>query len=129
MSGKAKIENLTNAWYGYDVTSAGIAFLLGSWGILSIVGSLLGLGVSLFITYMIGRALRNRSSLTRVICIGASGLFTVLGTLSAGRATLSLLDSFSLTMVGMIAWSCVGIYMLGRSFMTLMSGDVKTYFR
>jgi hypothetical protein len=129
MSGRTKIEKLIHAWYGFDVTSAVVSFLVGSWGILSIVGSVIGLGISLFITWAIGRSLLGKSSLTRAILLIGSGLFTVTGTVGVARSSLYLFDSFSLSLVGMIAWSCVGVYMLGRSFLTLMNADVKAYFK
>ena len=129
MSGRAKIEKLTHAWYGYEVTSAVVSFLLGSWGLISIFFSAIGLFISLFITWAIGRSLLGRSGLMRGVLILLSGLFAVTGSLGVARTSLYLFDHFSFSLVGMLGWSCIGIYMMGRSFMTLMSGDVKAYFR
>lgn len=129
MSGKAKIEKLTHAWYGFDVTSAVVSFLLGSWGILSIVSGAIGLAISLFITWAIGRALLGRSSLMRLVLLFFSGLFTVTGILGVGRMTMMLFESFSLSLIGGIAWACVSVYMLGRSFTTLLDRDVRAYFK
>src|SRR5438105_711913 len=99
MTGRAKIEGLTNAWYGYVLTSAVLSFLAGSWGIFSIAGRLTGLGISLLIVWAIGRSLVKKSSLMRTVLLLVTAFCTITGVLGIGRATLYLFDSFSFSLV------------------------------
>ena len=79
MSGKAKIEGLTNSWYGFAVFSAICSVLMNGIGVWSITKGIVGLLFSWFITFLIGRALIKKSSLTRYLLILVSGLLTVFG--------------------------------------------------
>src|SRR5438046_2809825 len=85
MTGKAKIEGLTNSWYGFAVFSAISSLFIGGFGIFSIVLAVLGLLFSWIITFFLGRALVGKSSLVRVFLVLFSGLFMVLSGLGTAK--------------------------------------------
>lgn len=128
MSGKAKIEGLTNSWYGFAVFSAICGVLMNGIGVWSITKGIVGLLFSWFITFLIGRALIKKSSLTRYLLILLSGLLTVLGTIGAGKAAWAFVQSWQLATLAAAAYTAVVTWMNARSFRTLMDGSVKAYF-
>jgi hypothetical protein len=128
MTGKAKIEALTNSWYGFAVFSAITAVLadgIGLWSITKAVFWLLG---SWLVSFFIGRALVKKSSLVRTILILGSALFAVLGTVSVGRTAWTFLQSWEIGLLGTIAFSAISTWMNVKSFRTLTDPDVKAYF-
>ena len=127
MSRKAKIEGLTNSWYGFAVFSAICSVLMRGIGIFSIAIAIGGLLFSWFITFLIGRALIKKSSLTRFILIVFSGLFAVLGTIGTGKAAWSFIQSWQLSVLTYTAYTAVVAWMHARSFRTLMDSSVKQY--
>lgn len=127
MSGKAKIEGLTNSWYGFAVFSAICSVLMSGIGILSIALAIGGLLFTWFITFLIGRALIKKSSLTRYVLLLFSGLFAILGTIGTGKAAWSFVQSWQLGVFAYAAYTAVTTWMHARSFRTLMDGSVKQY--
>ncbi|MBX3260744.1 MAG: hypothetical protein KIS78_32160 [Labilithrix sp.] len=127
MTGKAKIEGLTNSWYGFAVFSAIYGVLMKGIGVFSIAGAVGGLLFSWFITFLIGRALVKKSSLTRLVLVFTSGLLTVLGTLSVGRMAWMFVQTWQFGVLASMAYATVGVWMQARSFRTLMDGSVKAY--
>lgn len=128
MTAREKIEKLTHAWYGFDVFSAVAGFVLGGIGIFSAMFSLVGLMVSLFITFWIGRSLLARSSFTRVALLVLGTLSMLLGMLSTGRLLWSFASEWSLGLLLWAGYTAVGVYMQARSINTLTDKTVKAYF-
>lgn len=128
MSGKAKIEGLTNSWYGFAVFSAVCSVLMSGIGILSIALAIGGLLFSWFLTFLIGRALIKKSSLTRFLLLFISGLVAILGTIGTGKAAWSFIQSWQLSVLAYGAYTAVSTWMHARSFRTLMDSSVKAYF-
>jgi len=128
MGGKAKIESLTNTWYGYAVFSAVCLLLQRGIGVFNIIWGALGLMVSWFFIFMWGRALRNKSSLARMILIGASGLLTLGGAYNAATASWAFVHAWELGLIITAAYSAVGSWMMAKSFRTLTDSSVKSYF-
>jgi hypothetical protein len=128
MSGKAKIESLTNSWYGFAVFSAIFSVFENGIGVFSIGGAVIGLIVSWILTYFIGRALVKKSGFTRGILLLLNGLFLVLGTLAVGKTTWMFVQTFQFSLLAAIAFTSVSTWMYGKSFRVLMDGSVKTYF-
>jgi hypothetical protein len=127
MTGKTQIETLTNTWYGFSVFSALYGLFMGGIGVFSLVGSLVGLGVSWLINFAIGRALLRRSSGTRLFLIVSTGLgtlFSVLGTFKAAQLFVHSWDLRVLVITG-YAVACTWIY--AKSCRTLLSRSVKAY--
>src|SRR5262245_15985221 len=125
---KSKIEGLTNTWYGYAVFSALFSVFENGIGIISLVGAAFGMIVSFIITYFIGRALINKSSLTRGLLILLSGVFGVLGTYATGKMALQFFGTWEFGLLAAVAYSSVSIYMNFKSFKTLMDSQVRAYF-
>lgn len=130
MSGKAKIEALTNAWYGYTLFAT-LAYLtsavVGS-GLFAFFTVPLVIGVSLFcffVNWAVGKLLLRRSGLTRVVVVVLSPIGILLGSLSAWQF-LSGRWSFGALVVGLVAAS--GAWMHLRSLRTLLDRNVKAYF-
>ena len=128
MSGKAKIESLTNSWYGFAVFSAIFAVFTNGIGVFSIGSAVFGMFVSWIVTFFIGRALVKKSGFTRGILLLLNGLFLVLGTLAVGKTTWSFVQTFQLSLLTGIGYSAVSTWMYGKSFRTLTDSSVKAYF-
>jgi len=127
MSGKAKIEGLTNAWYGFAVFSAVCSVFSNGIGIFSIGGAVIGLLISWTITFFLGRALVKKSGFTRALLLFLSGLFTLLGMLAVGRTTWMFVNTWQLSLLGTVGYSAVHVWMNARSFRTLIDSSVKAY--
>ncbi|MBX3202009.1 MAG: hypothetical protein KF894_27990 [Labilithrix sp.] len=127
MTGKAKIEGLTNSWYGFAVFSAVYALLMNGIGVFSLASAVCGMFFSWFITFLIGRALIKKSSLTRLVLLFLSGLLTILGTLGVGKAAWMFVQTWQLGVLASAAYATVGVWMQARSFRTLIDGSVKAY--
>lgn len=130
MTARAKIEGLTNSWYGFAVFSAICSFLSGesSIGFFGILFAAIGLLASWTLTWFIGRRLLAKSSLTRAILIVFSAISMILGTLSTGRQALAFIHSFELSILVAAIYSAVAAWMNAKSFRTLMDASVRSYF-
>lgn len=124
-----KIEQLTNAWYGFAVFTALYSVVTNGVGFFTLVWTTAGLLFSWFLTFLIGRALLRRSSLTRTLLLLVSALSTVLGALSAGRAGLNFVSSWELGVLLTGVYSAASMWMNAKSFRTLTDSSVKAYFR
>ncbi|GEM_PF-1350865 len=128
MSGRAKIETLTNSWYGFAVFSALYSIVLKGIGLFSIAGAILGLLVSWTVTFFIGRALLKKSSLVRTLLVIFSAVATIVGVLNVGRMTLAFVRSWELAILGSLVFASVSTWMNARSFRVLTHPSVKAYF-
>ena len=130
MDGKAKIEALTNAWYGYTLFA----------GLVNVVGALLGARVfgfvaipivvafsvfSLFVAWVIGRLLLNRSRLTRlvVLVLSAFGLL-----LNAGGMWRYAAGPWNVALVPTVLVMGSAMWMQLRTLRTLLDRRVTRYF-
>jgi hypothetical protein len=130
MHGKAKIQSLTNAWYGYTFLAALVNVVRALSG--SVVGAALGVIIvacfflfSIFVTWSVGKLLLARSGLTRVLvlvlssvgfCLGVMGIWSFI----SGPWTTTAAVNGLLTGCGM--------WMQLRTVKTLLDRDVKSYF-
>lgn len=128
MGGKAKIENLTNTWYGFAVLSALVTLLQRGIGVFTLVWGALGLFTSWLFIYLWGRALRNKSSLARTILIVSSGLFTLGGAYNAATYSWAFVHAWELGLILTAAYSAAGAWIMAKSFRTLTDSSVKAYF-
>lgn len=130
MTARAKIESLTNSWYGFAVFSAICSFLTGdsSFGFFGIGFAVVGVLFSWLFTWFLGRRLLNKSSLWRMILIVASAIMMVSGGLNAGRQALAFVHSFQLSLLVTAAYSAVAAFLNAKSLRTLMDSSVRAYF-
>jgi hypothetical protein len=129
MTARAKIEGLTNAWYGFMLVSSLVSLVSNGLGFFSFAGHAAGLVVGFVLNFLIGRALLGRSSLVRVLLVAVSAVMTVLGSLTVLRLGWAFMQSWSVFFLGAAAWACAGVYMYVRSYRTLTDASVKAYFR
>ena len=129
MTARQKIEQLTHAWYGYAAFSA-IASLFkdGIPGIFSIIWAAMGLALTLFVTWFIGRRLLAKSSLTRFLLLLVTGLGTVFGTWGVGKTALTFVRTWEFGLLGAAVFLGISVYMHVRSFRTLVDPSVRSYF-
>lgn len=123
MSARTKIEELTYSWYGYALVTAVVNVVLGGFGVFSIFLSVASLMFSLFLTFIIGRALVKKSSVVRFLMVCFSALSMVLGPIAA-----FVMFSFSLGGVVKFAMAIASVAMAYRSFSTLRESSVRAYF-
>ncbi|MBX3233069.1 MAG: hypothetical protein KIT84_12940 [Labilithrix sp.] len=128
MGGKAKIENLTNTWYGFAVFSAIVTLLQRGIGVFTLVWGALGLVVSWIFVYLWGRALVRKSSTARFILIAVSALSTLGGAYSAAQASWAFVHAWELSLIITAAYSAVSAWIMAKSFRTLTDSSVKAYF-
>jgi len=128
MTARAKIEGLTNAWYGFGVFSAAYALATGGLGVWNIGKTAVGLLFSWFVTFLIGRALLRKSSLTRAILLLVSGFSVLFGTYAAGKSALAFVSHWERGLLFGAVYGAVGAWMDARSCRTLSDASVKAYF-
>lgn len=128
MSARAKIESLTNTWYGFAVFSAVTSVLINGIGFFSLAGAAFWLFASFALTFFIGRALLAKSSLTRFLLLCISGFFTVSSAVATGKLGLNFIANWELATLATMALTAVNTWMHARSFKTLTDSSVKSYF-
>ena len=124
MSAKQKIEELTNAWYGYALFTALMSLFQNGIGIFSLFFTVASAIFSIFVTWFIGRRLLARSSLMRMILIVGSAVFSVLGGLAVFKLVLG---SWSFSTLALLALAIGSVMMNVRSLRTLTDQSVKAY--
>ncbi|NUO53991.1 MAG: hypothetical protein HOV80_34535 [Polyangiaceae bacterium] len=130
MEGKAKLEALTNAWYGYTLFAALVnivsAFLGGGiFGFVAVPFVIFFSLFSLFVAWAIGKLLIKRSGLTRFIVLVFSGIGLLFGGLAMWKFVTGPW-SFS-GIVSAFVMGC-GLWMQLRTLKTLTDRSVKNYF-
>ncbi len=121
MTAKEKIQKLTDAWYGFALFVGIANLVVNGIGVFSLVSAAISMFVSCVWTYVLGRLLLRKSSLTRVVLVVLSAICVVAGTLGAGKLAIEGEIVMALLMV-------VAVYMHGRSFRVLTDRAVKAYF-
>lgn len=129
MSARAKIEWVTNSWYGFAFASALVGLLSGGLGIWSMFTTGFSLFVSLGFIWFFGKSLLARSSMIRMFLLVASGIGLVLGVLALGKTAMLFLATWKLKLIlqGIVTFIWIG--MLGRSLRTLRDAEVKAYIK
>ena len=127
MTPRQKIEWLTNSWYGFALVSAIISLLSNGIGFFSIVFGGMGLAFSLFVTWVIGKLLLGRSSITRFVLVIFSGLGMVFYALAAAWSAWTFLGEWSLKYVFGTVLALVAASMNARSWKVLTDKGVKSY--
>lgn len=130
MDGKAKIQTLTNAWYGYTAFSAlvsiGSALLLsGRGGSLAIPLVLVVSLFSFFVSWAIGKLLLQRSSLTRAVVLVFSFLGLFVGAANVWHFVVGPWTASASVNAFLV---CCGAWMQLRTIGTLLDRSVKSYF-
>ena len=129
MSAKEKIQNLTNAWYGFTVFAALVNLVVNGVGIFSVVFVGAGTIFSLVWAWFLGRQLLRKSSLTRMALVVLSAISVVAGTL--GAASLSwrvVAGDARFVELGVVAMMAIGVWMNARSFRVLTDRAVRAHF-
>ncbi|NUP06079.1 MAG: hypothetical protein HOW73_08475 [Polyangiaceae bacterium] len=127
MTARQKIEWITNNWYGFAVVSAIFSVLFNGFGIFRMFLTAFGLAFSLGLTWMLGKLLLARSSLTRFVLVIASVLGIAGHGLMLGWSAWSFLSDWSFGLIIKGAVSLVCLMMHARSFKVLIDKDVKSY--
>jgi hypothetical protein len=128
MNGRAKIDGLTNSWYGFAVFSAVSSILASGFSVWRIGASATWMVLSWIVIFFLGRRLVAKSHLTRALLLVVSGTLGLLGTLSAGRAAWNFVTTWELSLLGTLTYSAISTWMNLRSFHTLRDASVKAYF-
>jgi hypothetical protein len=128
MDGKAKLEKLTNSWYGFALFTGVATFFMNGIGIFSIIGAAISTTVSLVLAFVFGRLLMRKSSFTRFFLIVVSGLAAVLGIVGIGGAIYTFFGEWSLSLLVYAGFCAVSVYMYAKSFSVLTDKSVKGYF-
>jgi hypothetical protein len=128
MTARQKIETLTNAWYGYAFFTSLVGLVENGFGVGSIIGAALGLGLQLILIWFIGRRLLSKSSLTRVLLVAFSGIAGLVFTIGTAKFGWAAITDFSLTALIAAFFSGTAVAMYIRSFRTLTDSSVKAYF-
>lgn len=125
MTARERIQGLTNSWLGYVAFTAALSVLREG---RSVIGSVIGLSISLVVVWFIGNRLLARSSLTRLFLLVISSIATVLGAIGIARAGWLFLHEFSLSLLVGIFFGAVSVGMHVKSVRVLADSSVKSYF-
>lgn len=128
MTARQKIEGLTNSYYGYAVFGAALSLWNNGIGFFSLLGTAFSFVFSILLTWFIGRRLLAKSSLMRVVLVVLTGIFSVLGSISAAKMGWTFFQTMSLSALLYTALVAVGVYMNVKAFRVLTDSSVKAYF-
>ncbi len=127
MSARQKIEELTNAWYGFAVFAAIVSVVQNGIGIFSLFFTVVSTVFSFVLTWFLGRRLLARSSLTRMVLLVLSTLSACFGVLAVGKLALAFFGSWSFGLLFTIVLSAGSVMMNVRSLRVLTDSSVKSY--
>ena len=128
MTARQKIEGLTNSYYGYAVFGAALSLWNNGIGFFSLIGTAFSFVFSILLTWFIGRRLLAKSSLTRVLLVVLTGIFSVLGSVSVAKMGWTFFQTMSLSVLLYTGLVAVGVYMNIKAFRVLTDSSVKAYF-
>jgi hypothetical protein len=129
MTAQKKIEQLTDSWYGFTIFAALLSIVASGLGFFTLLITAFSTAFSLFLTFVIGRKLKNRSSLTRTVVIVVATISMVLGGLAIVRNGLDFLGDFSLAGLATLTMMIASFYMNGKSIAVLCDSSVKSYIK
>lgn len=127
MTGRQKIEWLTNSWYGYELVTGVVAILRGGFGLWSLFWNGVGIAFGLLITYWIGKSLLGRSALTRSLLAIVSVISIILGALFLAGQAWFFFASWKVGMLFGIGLTLAGLTLNIRSYRVLTDSSVKAY--
>jgi hypothetical protein len=127
MTAKQKIENLTNAWYGFELFAGAVGLVQGGLGFFSLIFAALSTLIGLVLTWVIGRKLLAGSSFTRIVLLVLSPLSLLAGAVVAWKGFGMLFDSFSLGLVLQLVLTVSGLWMNARSLRVLTDSSVRAH--
>lgn len=128
MDAKAKLEKLTNSWYGFALFSGVVTFFANGIGLFSAIGAAISVFVSLVFTFAIGRLLMRKSSLTRWVLIVLGGLSVIVGFLGIAGGLYTFVTELSVTYLLYSVYAAIAVYQHGKSVNVLTDKTVKGYF-
>lgn len=128
MTGKQKIEGLTNAWLGFELFSGLFALYQNGLGIFSLLSALVSTALGLLLVWFIGRRLLAKSGFWRVLLIALSAFGAVAGTFATGKLAWHFVETLSFGVLVHAGLAATIVYMNARSFRVLTDKSVKTYF-
>ena len=128
MTARQKIEGLTNSYYGYAVFGAALSLWSNGIGFFSLIGTAFSFVFSILLTWFIGRRLLAKSTLTRVVLVVLTGIFSVLGSIGVAKMGWTFFQTMSLSVLLNTALVGVGAYMNIKAFRVLTDSSVKAYF-
>lgn len=128
MTGKEKIEKLTNSWYGFALFTGIATIFINGIGVFSILGAIVSTFISFLITFFFGRLLLKKSSFARYFLIVLSGIFAVLGVVGVGGAVYNFFGEWSLSLLVYAGFAAISVYQYAKSFNVLTDKSVKGYF-
>lgn len=128
MDAKSRIENLINTWYGFALFNGVLTLFLNGIGVFSVIGAVFSFFVSLCITFVLGRLLLRKSSLTRILLIVVSLVGAVLGIVGIGGSLYQLVTEWSFSFLVYAGYAAIGTYMHTKSFRALTDRSVRAYF-
>lgn len=126
MTGRDKIEKLTNSWYGFNLFGGAALLLMNGIGIFSLVWCGLSTAASLAITFILGRKLMNRSSFTRSALIVLSTIMGILSVIGLVGSFMRPEFTFHFLIQTIVVGSALSMHV--KSLRTLTDRDVKAYF-
>jgi hypothetical protein len=129
MTGKAKIEALTNSWYSFVVITGLVSLVQNGLGFFSLLFTAGSVAFSIVLTWFLGKRLLARSSLTRAILVLVSAASTIFGSLGFARMTWSFFGDMSFGALVTIVLTLGSVVMNVRSFRCLTDDAVKSYIR
>ncbi|MDB4935258.1 MAG: hypothetical protein JWP87_2230 [Labilithrix sp.] len=128
MTASQKIESLTNSYYGYAVFGAAVSLWNNGIGFFSLLGTAASFLFSVFLTWFIGRRLLAKSSLTRIVLVLLTGIFSVLGTVGVAKMGWTFFQTMSFSLLVYAGFASIGVYMNVKAFRVLTDSSVKAYF-
>lgn len=127
MTARQKIEWITNNWYGFALFSAVASVFTVGLGLFRTMFTLAGLAFSLGLTWMFGKLLLGKSSLTRFFLVVVSAFGVFFHGLAIAWHAWSFLGRWELALLFKAGFSLLCVMMHARSFSVLTDRDVKSY--
>ena len=128
MTGREKIEGLTNSWYGFGLVAGLASLLQGGFGFFSLLSTAAGVLFSFVLTWFFGRRLLAKSSVTRLFLLVVSGISVCLATLGTARLGWAFLNDWSIALLVQTVFTGSSAYINFRSVRVLTDSSVKAYF-
>jgi hypothetical protein len=127
MTARQKIEWITNNWYGFAVVSALVSVFTGGLDVIRTPFTIAGLAMSLGLTWMFGKLLLGKSSMTRFVLVVVSVLGVLFHGLAIAWHAWSFFGRWELALLFKAGFSILCVMMHGRSFAVLTDREVKGY--
>lgn len=127
MTAREKIQNLTNAWYGYFAAAGLVSVVRAGFGIFSIVITVFATLGLFLMTWFIGKRLLAKSSFTRIALVITSFLVAAMSGYGVAKGTWMFIHDWSFSLLIGILLGAGSAMMHVRSFRVLTDSSVKAY--